>query len=89
MRSLPAVVGRGPQPKDRDNADGETRGTASAVCAVAAAPTDVSEVDRAGAELEPTHISSFSLIGLSLIARLAMVAVAAVLLWSAVFWALA
>ncbi len=56
---------------------------------VAAAPTDVSEVDRAGAELEPTHILSFSLIGLSLIARLAMVAVAAVLLWSAVFWALA
>jgi len=56
---------------------------------VAAAPTDVSEVDRAAAELEPTQTSSFSLIGLSLIARLAMVAVAAVLLWSAVFWALA
>ena len=28
---------------------------------VAAAPTDVSEVDRAGAELEPTQTSSFSL----------------------------
>jgi uncharacterized protein involved in exopolysaccharide biosynthesis len=56
---------------------------------VAAAPTDVSEVDRAGAGLEPAHISGFSLLGLSLTARLAMVAVAAVLLWSAVFWALA
>jgi hypothetical protein len=56
---------------------------------VAAAPADVSEVERAGAELGPTHISSFSLLGLSLTARLVMVAVAAMLLWSAVFWALA
>jgi hypothetical protein len=59
------------------------------VALVAAAPSEVHEFDRAGAAREPAFASSFSLLRLSLLARLLLVAVAAALLWSAVLWALA
>jgi hypothetical protein len=56
---------------------------------VAGAPAEVHEFDSASMALDAAHISSFSLLRLSLAARLVMVAAAGVLLWSAVFWALA
>jgi hypothetical protein len=58
------------------------------VALVATAPAEVHEFDRADAGLGIATASRFSLLRLSLLARLVMVAVAAVLLWSAVFWAL-
>jgi len=57
--------------------------------ALTAAPTIDNELRSSGAATELVHSSSFSLLRLSLLARLLLVAVAAALLWSAVFWALA
>jgi hypothetical protein len=59
------------------------------VALVTTAPAEVHEFDRADTGLGIATVSRFSLLRLSLLARLVMVAVAAVLLWSAVFWALA
>jgi hypothetical protein len=59
------------------------------VALVAAAPGAVHEFDRAGAQVDSAHAQRFSLLRLSLRARLLMVAAAAALLWSAVLWALA
>jgi hypothetical protein len=56
---------------------------------VAATSPRVSELDRVDVEFNPPHITGFSLLRLSLPARLLMVAAAAALLWGAVFWALA
>jgi hypothetical protein len=59
------------------------------VALVAATPAEVHEIDRIDAELNAAQITGFSLLRLSLPARLLMVAAAAALLWGAVFWALA
>jgi hypothetical protein len=59
------------------------------VALITTAPAEVHEFDRADDGLGIATASRFSLLRLSLLARLVMVPVAAVLLWSAVFWALA
>jgi hypothetical protein len=59
------------------------------VALVAATSTGVTELDKDDAEFNQARIPVFSLLRLSVQARLLMVAVAAVLLWGAVFWALA
>jgi hypothetical protein len=58
------------------------------VALVAAAPTTGNEFQSSAATLEAVHSSGFSLLRLSLLARLLLVAIAAALLWFAVFWAL-
>jgi len=50
---------------------------------------EVHEFDLADAEFDPIESAGLSLLRLSVPARLLMVAAAAALLWSAVFWALA
>jgi hypothetical protein len=59
------------------------------VALVAATSPRVSEFDRVDVEFNPPQITGFSLLRLSLPARLLMVGAAAALLWGAVFWALA
>jgi hypothetical protein len=59
------------------------------VALVAAAPAGVTEFDKDDAEFNQARIPGFSLLRLSVQARLLMVAVAAGLLWGAVLWALA
>jgi hypothetical protein len=56
---------------------------------VAAAPAEIYELDRVGADSNSQHIVGFSLLLCSLPARLLIVAVAATLLWGGVVWALA
>ena len=58
------------------------------VALVAAAPAIDNELRSSGAAFEAVHSSGFSLLLLSLLARLLLVAIAAALLWSALFWAL-
>jgi hypothetical protein len=53
------------------------------------ATSEVHEFDLADAEFDPIESAGLSLLRLSVPARLLMVAAAAALLWSAVFWALA
>lgn len=57
------------------------------VTLVTAAPAEGHGFDRANARLGVATVSRFSLLRLSLLARVLLVAVAAALLWSAVFWA--
>jgi hypothetical protein len=59
------------------------------VALVASSPAEVHEFDRVESEGDPRETAGFSLLRLSVPARLLMVAVAAALLWGAVFWALA
>jgi hypothetical protein len=59
------------------------------VALVATAPAEVHELDRAGTAFDAREAAGFSLLRLSVPARLLMVAAAAALLWGAVLWALA
>lgn len=59
------------------------------VALVTSAPADVTEFDKDDAEFNEARIPGFSLLRLSVQARLLMVAVAAALLWGVVCWALA
>jgi hypothetical protein len=59
------------------------------VALVAATSPRISEFDRVDAKFSPPQITGFSLLRLSLPARLLMVAAAGAFLWGAVFWALA
>jgi hypothetical protein len=59
------------------------------VALVAATSPRISEFDRVDAELSEPQTTGFSLLRISVRARLLMVAAAAALLWGAVFWALA
>jgi hypothetical protein len=59
------------------------------VALVTSGPADVTEFDKGDAEFNEARIPGFSLLRLSVQARLLMVAVAAALLWGVVCWALA